>query len=331
MEKLPNSPTRAIVLDKNSFGTVTTCRENPKQVREFVNYHLNLGAACMVVYFDDPEDAAMKLFDNEPRVICRACTDAHWQLMGGLPISVTEAVNRNIEDGASLLRERGVSWIAPIDADELLYSDAPIAESLASVESTVDVLSANPMEAVQHRGMREALEFRSYYFREFTPTLLPAQEKASKQYMAGVNEFGDSGCFGHIRGKSLFRATAQIDRYGSHRPRNSKKGLRMIVSEKIVLLHFDAINYASWERKWISRATGESVHSTISERRWRQHNHIKQTLDAGGRGAMSRLFRQWHFYSPAAVAALQRAGLLRKIMIPASRFAGPVKDVSHAR
>jgi len=313
--------------DLGSFGTITTCRENPAQVREFVNYHLNLGAAAMVIYFDDPRDPAIKQFEGEPRVICRPCDDIHWRrLLGRPPKSFAEAQVKNLEEGSAILRKRGVAWIASIDIDELLYSRVPLCSLLSEVDEDVDIILAKPREAIQHERMSEEFQFRSSYFREFTPQFSPTQQETSMRFMPAVLEFGDSGCFAHRDGKTLFRATSEIETYGVHLPKNKSKPLRMVGSEDIVLLHFDANSYETWERRWIARVTGQRVQSTKSVHRRKQHDHLAHVLASHGRAGLKRVFEDWHFYSPKAIAALEAAGLVRQIRIPGPWFEGPVTE-----
>jgi hypothetical protein len=318
--------TRPVTFEPGSFGTITTCRENPEQVREFVNYYLNLGAAAMVIYFDDPQDPAMDLFREEPRVICRPCDDSHWlRLLGRPPRTFTERQVKNIEDGTSILRERGVAWIATIDVDELLYAPVPVANILSNVDGRIDIVLAKPLEAIHHEDMREGLQFRSSWFREYTPELSPEQKAVAERHMPGVTEFGTCGCLGHRDGKSFFRSTAHVESYGPHLPRNKLKYLEKMTAADIALLHFDAITRETWERRWIARVTGVDVRTTLKDHRRRQHDHITRVLEAEGRAGLSRVFDEWHVYTPASVTALEQAGLLRKVTIPASCFAGPIR------
>lgn len=48
------------------FGIVSTIRENPKQTKEFIDYHLNIGAFHIVVCFDDPEDPLWRITGTNP-------------------------------------------------------------------------------------------------------------------------------------------------------------------------------------------------------------------------------------------------------------------------
>jgi hypothetical protein len=316
---------RPALVEPASFGTVTTGRENPEQVREFVNYHLNLGAAAVVIYFDDPHDPAMDLFRDETRVICRRCDESHWQkLLGRPPTDFTERQAINLEDGTSILRERGVGWISSLDADELLYATLPVGDILSKVDAGIDIVLVKPLEAVHHEGMSEGREFRSSWFRRFCRALSPAQETVARRYMPGVREFGSSGCLGHREGKSFFRSMTQVESYNPHLPRNTVKNLQVMTAPDIALLHFDAITRESWERRWIARVTGADVRTTLKAHRQRQHDHIARVFSAEGRAGLSRIFEEWHVYRPEAVTALEAAGLLRKIVIPPSWFAGPV-------
>lgn len=60
-----------------TWATVTTLREPPRRVMEFVAQHLYLGASEIWLYFDDPEDPAIPLVSKIPQVRAIPCTEAH--------------------------------------------------------------------------------------------------------------------------------------------------------------------------------------------------------------------------------------------------------------
>lgn len=310
-----------------SFGTVTTCRETPKQIREFVNYHLNAGASCIVLYFDDPDDPAIPQFQNESRVLCRPCDEPHWNsILGRRPLSIEEAQISNLKEGSSILRAKGVSWIASIDSDELLYSAKSIAASLAAAKSDHDVITARPVEAIQHWFMPRKLEFRSRYFR-VQRTDADAPAKPVHRRLIGKREnFVKGRLFGHMHGKSVFRAGLPVDEYRLHRVGASTLTLTELSTDDLILLHFDAMTYASWERKWIRRLSGDTVVLKASKWRRRQEKRIRQVFSSDGRRGLKRLFREWHSYSPIALLRLSRQGLLRKVSIPLEWFTHPVQQ-----
>ena len=317
--------------EPGSFGTVTTCRESPKQMREFVNYYLNLGASWIIIYFDDPHDWTISQFEKEPRVIRRICDEQHWHsLIGHSPISIEEAQICNIRQGISILKEKGVSWVASIDADELLHTRRRITDVLAAAEPQTDVIRVKPVEAIQHWRMDKALDFGSRYFR--VPLTVPGSRQASvaKRFDSGRKPFAKAGLFGHLHGKLIFRSNLPIDEYRLHVVSSSTRELREIVIDDLDLLHFDAMNYLIWERKWMRRILGETVVLRASPRRRRQEEQIRRVYETSGRRGLERLFQEWHYLSPVALFALRRAGVVKRVTIPSYCFSGPVREIADA-
>lgn len=320
-----------------TFGVVAMMNEAPQQTKEFINYHLNLGASYLVLSFDNPEDPAIAEYEFDSRVICVPCTPSHWKnLIGRQPEALAEKLSACKRFGHQELLRRGVEWTLMIDADELLFAPTDLCLILQAIPAYVDLIKVRPLESVQHQGMKKEISFASRYFKPLhrSPTIL-TQIGAMLIY-AGVRDvvrfgyFPHANCwafgfFGHIEGRCFVRCTTEVAEYRSHtvmlKTSRSAYGRRRIKLNNLSILHFDCVSYDSWYLKWKRRGAGwkKARSVKIGNKRIHQEVRLRSAIERGDK-EFRRLFRKWQWWSPLQVSLGLRMGLLKEITIPDKMF-----------
>jgi hypothetical protein len=172
-------------MDSGTLCLVTTVREPGASFESFLRYHLAIGIAHIVAFFDDPQDPAIAIarqFGPAVTVIpaddalrrryptlqtyatCRAQVDA--------APHVRQALNAEIAIGIAL--EQGHRWLLHLDGDELLFSPT------GSVKAHLDHLEQQGLDMatyVNFEAVPTTYEvqdpFREVRYFKINPGLLP--------------------------------------------------------------------------------------------------------------------------------------------------------------
>jgi hypothetical protein len=311
--------------DPSSFGVIATIKQSPKQTREFINYHLNLGADQLVIFFDDPDDPTIVEYDRDPRVTCVRCTESHWkELLGRQPQKMADKLRSNPVMGIDILRKKGIQWGITIDGDELLFSRGKIKNILYNIDARTDLLRLIPREAVQSLNMNQDREFNSIYFKKIPVGGARRLKRIARKFIKRkIRKATRNGFFGHTQGKSFYRTSSPIDVFRSHVPKSSVRKLELEVSEKIFLLHYDAMSYENWKHKWWRRIYGTTRALNIGEKRKYQEELIKEAMDTGNEKKIYKRFKQMNWWSGTELFIGKKIGIITPVIIEDEKFNRP--------
>lgn len=207
----------------------------------FVAWYLELGAAKIVLYFDDPEDPAIPILEREVGVECIRCTAQFWHSLGIAPEArFTKRQMAALTHGYSVA---STPWFLAVDADELVYFERNTLHEFAA---------AIPGEILAFRfATAEAVEFNSggQYFR-----VPMSREAVRRVYGEKAALFlPRKGLVGHADGKSLTRTALQIQKVRPHwivgADGNPIRGPDSFSSDGSWLLHYFDSGYENWRRK----------------------------------------------------------------------------------
>lgn len=272
----------------------------------FAAWHLELGADRLFLLFDNPQDPAIGVLRDHPKITCIPCTPDFWAELG-----LTQGTRFTKRQNAALTwvyRQVPDGWFLNVDADEFLFPGpkglAPLLADVAETDSAVRILTA---EAVAWLGQGGTV----------TRFRLPMERRPIRRavYGADAGLFGPRrlGLVGHPQGKSLTRAGLADVRLRQHWPQNAA-GERL--PEKVIdagtgayLLHFIGLDFAAWHGKvdWRLRSRGFS--GPLSEK-------VSEALlceDAEDR--LLDLHRRLHHVSPDVWARMESAGVALSLSI----------------
>lgn len=240
-------PDACIVTDpaKISWVTVSTVRAPLADIARFAAHHLDMGAAEVVLYLDDPDPDTVAFFEPFSKVTVIECSDAYWADEGkprpkAHQLRQTHNATRTYANLAS-----STNWVIHLDVDEFLMSQRPIADCLADVSVGDAAAIARTVEGLACDDG-------------------PVQAFKTTHRQAGVNStklntvyptFGPhlhGGFVGHSVGKSFTRAHLQTSgiRLGIHGPRRDGNDCanRTVLSD-IVLGHIHVSNWTEFTSK----------------------------------------------------------------------------------
>ena len=141
-----------------TWGVAAQVKAERAALETFVAWHLELGAARVVIYFDDPDDPCAALLEGfGPRVAVVRCDAKHWAGFGKRPGKKTTRQTLNIQHAYD---RTDLDWLAHVDVDEFILPVA-LQKKLAArghdVGKIDGILGAATRNAVQREQVRLGL------------------------------------------------------------------------------------------------------------------------------------------------------------------------------
>lgn len=263
----------------------------------FAAWYLAEGASSLLLLFDNPEDPAIGVLGEHPRIDCVACTPAFWDSLGMAPdanfskrqnAALTWAYHRTPEP-----------WFLNVDADEFLHVEGgSIAALLAAQPAEVEALRILTAEVVTPVSPKSALQFR-----------LPMERDAAKRvYLSDAPLFGPrrKGLIGHPQGKSATRTGLPDVRARQHWvewPDGTQVAERVIGADRgCYLLHMIGQDFDAWRRKLDWRSGSRGFTTPLTRR-------IAAAMASDDpEGQLRGLYEAMHRMDDAALSRLEAEG-----------------------
>lgn len=297
----------------SSWMVVSTVKDSLGRLRRLAEHHLNMGAAGVTYFFDDPDDQAADGFYDISEVTAVRCDEAFWR--GERP-RVRDV--RQISNIRRAFSEARCEWVAHIDSDEAFISDEPIGDILERQKPKILQLRAPALERVFRVGEgRPPLAKLDGFYRR--PVRTDRQEQLLTFAMRGARRhLKSNGLFGHVLGKSFFRTSAQDLQVSLHNAEGLERRRRR-VSNKIRLLHMivDSPEALMWKLSVrLKDLANADPNSSVRKR----EGGIRELVQLAGQGEdgereAKRIFSEAFELNFVQRLMLRRAGLLEKISI----------------
>lgn len=299
----------------SKIAVISTVKSPPDELSKFVNYHLNIGIDNVILFFDDPKDEAVSMFETCPQVICIICSDGYWRReLGNKPDSIEARQIHNVNNGVKLAQDNGCGWIAHIDSDELIFN---VGDSLVSQleEFNADIVKMSVREAVADQKGNDHI-FQSKWFKKPVPT-----EKIERAFKYGCKNAIFQGEYfrGHLDSKAFVKIGPKIKKYGIHYPMECDEGVLVKQTENIKLLHYDCVSFEAWNLKWSRRSDGSALAKKMRKNRNAQFQEFEQAKNKG-HDQLQLLFRKMHIVSTKEKIILRLLGMLEKNIIHPKLF-----------
>lgn len=222
----------------------------------FAAWYLEMGASKITLFFDNPQDPAIRVLGNHAKISCVPCDAAFWASVGMSPN--VRFVRRQIRAITDYYRRQSDGWFLNVDCDEFLYAkNGTVSDFLATVGGDVDFVRVETAEVVSAPHLHSGLTYR-----------MPMDRAAASQvYLDDKRFFGPRrrGLIGHPQGKCLVRAGNVKLKLRQHWPEHIEKQLVKEQFEpargRMALLHHIGLDYDVWRKKldWRLGANGFTV------------------------------------------------------------------------
>ncbi|MCB1342096.1 MAG: glycosyltransferase family 2 protein [Pseudooceanicola sp.] len=233
-------------------------KERAEVLRRFIAWHVEMGAAEVALYFDDPADPNIAWASEVPNVRVLCCTPEFW-LSRGVPADASFN-KRQIQAIQHAYETCATPWLLLADGDELIHrEDGGIEEFLAAQPAEVRSILVEPVERVIVPGARRRLHFR----RKLRPRQLSKQRDGA---LLGAT-LRRGGLTGHTTGKSFLRTGIEGVMLRQHFMQQDWAtpviDLKVGPEEGMALLHMIGTDYDDWRAKLPHRLISGSIRGPL--------------------------------------------------------------------
>lgn len=330
-------------MSADSIAIVTTVRAKPEQVTCFLDYHIALGVSRFYLFFDDPDDSAVKQVKSRyTQVEAIRCDARYWTGTkdGCRPPSIEARQRANtiiaMEDAA----RRGLDWLAHLDIDEFLFvSRGRLVDALAGHQSNSLFIRLEVLEAIPDDGKPVAgfLAIRNYKYKPFEVLLTDPRYRTESRFRRVLHRlyyrpvlalcrwlmpdlFGRGYYNGHSAGKSITRisqAQSFVRDLGIHFPVVSQVPRHSVsIGQGLYLLHFDSCSYEEWFTKWARRVSGTGLALGLSGKQLWVMEQFSKWYQPPNEARLQALYDVLYRISPGRIRLLRLLGLVKRIELP---------------
>lgn len=248
---------------------VTTLRDAESVLDSYIKYHHAIGFEHFFLFFDDPEDPALKQFSDLPHITAIPNDEVLHQRWKWTNLYQTDYIRKslnehlarqllNTELAISWAMKMGMQWLLHIDVDELFYS--PDHHTVEQHFQSLYDQGFRLVRYVNYEGVPESAGIQNY-FKEVTlfkknPWILPDKKLGTKEkeIIKDIPQVPDELFFNFYgNGKSaayLCNGLMPQGPHGFHLPEDPPGNLSdPYNSEDFIILHYPCCGFeAFWTR-----------------------------------------------------------------------------------
>jgi len=293
----------------SSLAIIATVKAPIEQLKFFINYHLNVGADQIILFFDDPNDKDIEQIQHYELVTVIPCTTEYWEKSTSQrPNSIEKRQVTNVNKGIQIALDKKCNWIAHIDSDELLNPKQDIKE----------VLKYCKADAIRFELLEAAPE-REYYKNIYEPTLFKKKPTTLQIRMAKLlgcrrSIYNNEYLRGHLKSKMAIKLNSKIRKFGIHGPIDFDDSITIIDTKKIQLLHYDCVGIENWKLKWSRRLDGSATAEKMRGNRNEQFMAYTRAAKIGNT-ELSKVYQKIHTIPVYEKIVLFALGMLTRVTI----------------
>ncbi len=136
------------------WGLVTTAKAPARDILNFVAHHVDIGAARIHLFLDEPCPEAEAALASEPAVEVTLCDAAYWKMRRPRQSHPRPPHHRGRQFANAnwAYKHTDLDWIAHIDIDEYLISDKDLSSYLHVLPEHSIVARMHPLEVLDTAG-----------------------------------------------------------------------------------------------------------------------------------------------------------------------------------
>lgn len=196
---------------QGSWSVCSIVAEPPELLYAFAAHYLELGAAEVHLFIDDPDQLGLETLSAMKGVRLTICTDKHWTKLAG--VRPEGIVMRQLKNANLAYKQCSTEWFLFCDADEFFVSNKRVSQLLDAVP--VDVVHCRTRMAERvfpADGMQADL------FDGVLRLPLVRGKAVLRAVYGDLAEMTTRGLSGHVIGKSFVRTGHRDQRIRVHFP-----------------------------------------------------------------------------------------------------------------
>lgn len=295
------------------WGLVATVKAEAQALLEFAAWHLEQGAHRLFLYLDAPCPEARPLLEAHPKVRLIETDAAHWQKRRGR-VPQKHQVRQSLNATRCYRRQaQELDWLIHMDVDEFLWSEAPLAETLAALPPEALCARVRPLER---------LAGSTAHYKAAVPSVADQDQSLARIYP----QFGPylrGGFVSHVQGKLFLRTglgPAELRIHNAYLDKAENPG--QVELATVDLLHHHSGEWAHWLRHYRYRLDHGSYRAELRPARSREqggatlHEVLSLLESEQGESGLRTFFDEVCADTPDLRARLAAEGLLRQRTLP---------------
>ncbi len=277
-----------------------TTGDDDAQISRYCAYHLAIGVQRIYVFIDGP--APCPGIGGNPDIEVVNCDAAFWDRVDLIDLNDLTAKQSATRALASqIAQDRGATFYAHIDEDELLLFEDDLTQFLERIPTATRAIQLPCREAVARLSECHLRPFLATFFK------VPLGRHLSRfrgLIFGAPQHLLRRGFFGHTIGKTIFRLPVRYENWSMHGPLGPIPDDFDICRKDSYLLHFDSSHFPTFEAKWERRIDGVTkVPSMAPQRKAQQDLHAE-----AGRHSLWKLYRKIYILAGWRIALLRLLG-----------------------
>ena len=291
---------------EDNWGICATVNERADVLEAFVAHYQAMGALEVFLFFDQPDPELMRTLERNEIVKCLASIGLP-DIDGKPASHEDRQKNNFRHAMAHLSSADWVGHVDADELLFPIGEQAPFSQFLAAVDNRFKSVKISPAEAVfgpsddtdrawgatyarlpvRQKQAEKPVQARPApnrgLFSHLTRRLLPGKVEQTKSKGAPIlpdrqvlirdvygplaRKFLQQGLAGHSSGKSFLRRGESFSEITLHRATPVHGEILSLEGERFAIVHYDAMSYGDWQRKWRRRAEKQVNMVMMSDRR----------------------------------------------------------------
>lgn len=228
------------------WGIVSTIKARPKDVLNFVAYHLEEGADHIHIFLDNSNPKAEAALKAHPKVTVTRTDDVYWQERHGRK-PTKHQVRQTINATYAYENAENLDWLLHIDVDEFISSPHPVAERLSNLPSGIKCARVHPAESLATDGI-EGLDPAATYCKAWMPAEIKRRDLEVQIY-PNFGGYLRGGFVSHFVGKIFVRTGLGPLHFRIHRATQQGEELEpQIALSDVDLCHRHITSWEGWQK-----------------------------------------------------------------------------------
>ena len=298
-----------------SWGIVATIKAHPKEVLNFVAYHLEQGADHLFIFLDNDNPVAQAALAELDQVTVLRTDDDYW-LARNNKRPAKHQVRQTMNATYAYENAGNLDWLAHIDVDEFLCPGDSILETLASIAPDVVCARVHPAEALATDGI-EGLDPGATYCKAWMPAEIKRRDLESQIYPS-FGGYIRGGFVSHFVGKIFVRTGQENLTFRIHRATIKGQEIEpQIALQDVELCHRHITGWESWQKVMGFRMRKGSYRADLKPTRPAEvggmslHDLFTFLENQGGDAPLRAFFEEVCLARPELLETLKSHDLLR--------------------
>ncbi|WP_127112414.1 glycosyltransferase family 2 protein [Shimia sediminis] len=306
------------------WGVVATIKAPPREVLNFVAYHLELGADHLFIYLDNQNPTAQAALDAHPQVTVTRTDGAYWRASGiKKPVKHQPRQTYNATHAYQMATD--LDWLVHIDVDEFLCpADLSVSALLDTLPPDMACARVRPAEALATDGIA-GLDPDATYCKAWIRNQGDMRRIEADLYP----DFGGyfrAGFVSHTVGKIFLRTGLGPLEFRIHRAMVEGEEITpRTVLDGIDLCHRHIADWDAWQKVFDFRMDRGSYREGLKASRSGEPGGMTINevftflLQDGGQEGLRRFYEEVCLARPALLQKLEAHGLLRVFHLDLAR------------